>query len=228
MIYVGTSGFSYREWKGIFYPEKLSAKEYLNYYARHFTTTEINNTFYRSPQETTAKAWSEQVPDHFRFALKLNRKNTHQKRLKEVDEEMAWFLKGAAALGDKLGTILVQLPPYFRKDLASLSNFLQQNSGMVRLAVEFRHESWFCQDTFDLLEEHETSLVVVEADERPALRQITAPFVYLRLRKSGYKEEELQDWIGWIRSQQREVFAYFKHEEEAPGLAQRLQDALRA
>lgn len=226
MIYVGTSGFSYPEWKGIFYPEKLSAKGYLNYYARYFTTTEINNTFYRSPRETTARAWSEQVPDHFRFALKLNRKITHEKRLKEVEEGMTWFLKGAAALGDKLGTILVQLPPYFRKDLTLLHNFLEKHSEAARLAVEFRHESWFTQETLELLEEHGASLVIVEADERPALREVTAPFVYLRLRKSGYTDEELQDWVRWIRLQQREVFVYLKHEEQAPSLAQCLLRAL--
>lgn len=226
MIYVGTSGFSYSEWKGLFYPEKLSPKEYLNFYAEHFTTTEINNTFYRSPSESTAKKWCEQVPEGFRFALKLNRKITHKKRLREVEEEMAWFLKGAAAMGDKLGTILVQLPPYFRKDLGSLRDFLQQYKGTNQLAVEFRHQSWFSEDTLQLLAEHQASLAVVESDEGAALRRVTAPFVYMRLRKSSYPQEEIREWAGWIRSLQQDVFVYLKHEDQAPALARQLVDAL--
>lgn len=228
MIYVGTSGFSYSEWKGVFYPEKLLSKEYLNFYARHFTTTEINNTFYRSPSESVAKAWCEQVPDAFRFALKLNRKITHKKRLREVGEEMEWFLKGASAMGDKLGTILVQLPPYFRKDLGVLADFLQQYKGTLRLALEFRHDSWFGEDTLQLLSEHGASLALVEADERSAFRQATAPFVYMRLRKSGYTQDEIQDWADWIRSLRQDVFVYLKHEKQAPELARRLLDALHS
>ena len=125
MIYVGTSGLSYKEWKGVFYPDKLPAKDYLSFYSQHFSTTEINNTFYRSPSEGTSAKWAEQVPENFRFTLKLNRKITHNKRLKDVEDEMEWFLKGAAALGKKLGTLLVQLPPYFREDTEVLEHFLE-------------------------------------------------------------------------------------------------------
>ncbi|MDA2926409.1 DUF72 domain-containing protein [Acidobacteria bacterium AH-259-G07] len=222
MIYVGTSGFSYPEWKGIFYPEKLAAKHYLSFYAQHFSSTEINNTFYRSPSETTAGHWAEQVPKHFRFTLKLNQKITHKNRLGNVDDAMEWFLKGAAPLGDKLGTLLVQLPPYFREDKKVLEDFLQKYSKKAALAFEFRHPSWLTDNTFELLEAHAVALVVAESDERPALRTVTAPFVYVRLRKSEYSEDELQEWARWIASQKREAFVYLKHDTEAPRLAKQL------
>lgn len=222
-IYIGTSGFSYPEWKGIFYPDDLSSKEYLRFYARHFTTTEINNTFYRSPSESTASGWCESVSEDFRFALKLNQKITHKKRLRGVEEEMTWFLKGAHALGSRLGTVLVQLPPYFRKDTAVFSDFVEQYSGSARLAFEFRHDSWFSEDILELLRRHEASLAVVESDERKAVREITAPFVYVRLRKSAYGEQEMEQWSSWIRSLQGEIFVYLKHDQEAPALARQLQ-----
>ena len=111
MIYVGTSGFSYPEWKGIVYPEDLPDRQYLSFYGQHFSSAEINNTFYRFPSAKTTQTWSEQVPDDFRFTLKMNRKVTHRKRLTDVEEEMDWFFNGASSLGGKLGTVLVQLPP---------------------------------------------------------------------------------------------------------------------
>lgn len=226
MIYVGTSGFSYPEWKGIFYPAELSSKQYLSFYAERFTTTEINNTFYRSPSQNTTTTWAGQVPEHFRFALKLNQKITHKKRLKDVDEEMSWFLQGAGAMGEKLGVLLVQLPPYFRKDTGVLNDFLQSYSPKARLAVEFRHDSWFSDDVLRLLEEHHSSLAVVESEDRSALRQVTAPFVYVRLRKGAYAEDELSDWAKWLHSLKQEVFVYLKHDEQAPVLAQQLIEKL--
>ena len=227
MIWVGTSGFSYPEWKGVFYPEKLSAKEYLSFYAQHFSTTEINSTFYRFPSTKLVSGWLEQVPQSFRFSLKLNQKITHKKRLRDVDEEMTWFLEGGGSMGDKLGSILVQLPPYFRKNWDVLQNFLQHYSSKAPLAVEFRHPSWFCDEIFQLLKAMNTSLVMAETDESPAAREITGPLVYIRLRKSDYTDEELKAWVLWIKSQQKETFVYLKHEQSAPCLASRLSDALR-
>ena len=222
MIYVGTSGFSYKEWKGNFYPEKLPAKEYLAFYAESFSTTEINNTFYRIPSTSTVTGWAEQVPESFRFALKLSQRITHRKRLRNVDEEMEWFLTSAGALADKLACILVQLPPNFKKDMERLGDFVGKFSSRAPLAVEFRHPTWFSEDVFDLLSEHAVSLGVVEADESPATRRVTAPFVYMRLRKTEYTDKELQEWAGWVRAQSRDVFVYLKHDVDAPGLANRL------
>ena len=226
MIYVGTSGFSYKEWKGVFYPDKLPAKDYLSFYSQHFSTTEINNTFYRSPSEGTSTKWAEQVPENFRFTLKLNRKITHNKRLKDVADEMEWFLKGATALGEKLGTLLVQLPPYFREDRDVLEHFLEEYSETAPLALEFRHPSWFSDQTFQLLEAHGAALVVTESDEGSGVRTVTAPFLYIRLRKSQYSEEDLKKWAQWIRSQNKEAFTYLKHDTQAPRLVERLSEYL--
>ena len=222
MIYVGTSGFSYREWKGILYPEDLPSKDFLSFYSQHFATTEINNTFYRSPSEKTAIRWAQQVPDSFRFTLKLNQRITHKKRLGNVDEEMAWFLKGVAVMREKLGTLLVQLPPYFKEDLGRLEDFLEKYARNWALAFEFRHPSWFSDNTLQLLRKHGAALVLSETDKAPAVRSVTAPFLYIRLRKTAYSQEELRDWAGWICSQERDGFVYLKHDTQAPRLAKEL------
>src|SRR2546429_3775741 len=145
-ILVGTSGFSYEEWRGSFYPPELSSKKFLAYYAQHFPTTEINNTFYRIPTAKLTGGWYGEVPGSFLFTLKLSQKITHAKKLKDVDEEMEWFLAGAAGLKEKLGTFLVQLPPYFRKDFGLLEEFLSKFSSRARLAFEFRHRSWLADE----------------------------------------------------------------------------------
>ncbi|MGH9340980.1 MAG: DUF72 domain-containing protein [Acidobacteriota bacterium] len=226
MIYIGTSGFSYSEWKGFFYPEKLSPKEYLSYYARHFTTTEINYTFYRIPSEASVRDWASQVPDEFRFTLKLNQQITHKKRLRDVDDEMKRFLGSALGLDSRLAVILVQLPPYFRKDVSVLSSFLEAYSSQVRLAVEFRHDSWQCEEVLSTLRRHGAAQAIVETLEKPAVREITAPFVYMRLRKEDYTPDEMRNWAQWISSRPGDVFVYFKHEDRAPLLARQLQEEI--
>ena len=227
MVYIGTSGFSYAEWKGVFYPDKLPAKDYLNFYSQHLSTTEINNTFYRFPSEATTSGWAQKVPESFRFSVKLNRRITHKKLLREVDEEMGWFLKGTEALGPKLGCILVQLPPYARKSLSVLETFLQTYSQQHHLALEFRHASWFSQDTYDLLREHGVSLVLVETDEQDAVMEITGSFVYIRLRKADYSDSDLARWAEWLSLQERDVFLYMKHDDkQAPLLARQLVSAI--
>lgn len=225
-ILVGTSGFSYKEWKGTFYPEKLPSKNYLSFYAEHFKTTEINNSFYRIPNTKTIEGWYDQVPAEFSFTLKLNQKITHVKRLKNADEEMGWFLQSAAGLQEKLGTILVQLPPYARKDAEALSDFLSRYAKKARLAFEFRHASWFDDETYSLLKQHRSALAVVEAEEREAVRELTADFVYMRLRKGDYSKKELAAWAKWIRSMKVDVYCYLKHDEKAPVLAQQLLNEL--
>ncbi|MBI2911915.1 MAG: DUF72 domain-containing protein [Chloroflexi bacterium] len=221
-IVVGTSGFSYAEWRGIFYPTDLPPKGYLAYYAQHFPTTEINNTFYRIPSAKVTAGWYEQTPAQFSFTLKLSQRITHEKRLREVADEMGWFLSGASGLREKLGPILVQLPPNFRKDVGLLGDFLARYAAQRMLAFEFRHDSWFADDTFDLLRRHAAALGVVEADERAAQRAVTGTFVYMRLRKTHYEEGELRAWGEWMGQQTVDVYCYLKHDDLAPVLAKKL------
>jgi len=228
-ILVGTSGFSYTAWRGKFYPSDLSPKKFLSYYAQHFPTTEINNTFYRIPTSALVGNWYDEVPAAFQFTLKVSQAITHRKKLKAVESEMQRFLEGAAALKEKLATLLVQLPPFFRKDLVTLEDFLNKFSSQARLSFEFRHASWFCDDLYQLLRQHECALAVVEKEEGEGAespREVTGPFIYMRLRKGEYSDAELEDWAEWIRRQTVDVFCYLKHDDEAPLLAKRLLKAL--
>jgi uncharacterized protein YecE (DUF72 family) len=228
-ILVGTSGFAYKEWKGIFYPEDLSAKKYLSYYSEHFRTTEINNTFYRMPTAKLCEGWWAEVPENFSFTLKLSQRITHFKRLKNVDDEMSFFLDSAAGLGEKLGPILVQLPPNFRKDIGVLEEFLSKFALKGKLAFEFRHESWFDDEVYELLRKHRTTLGVVEKEEGEGPdtpREVTGSFVYVRLRKGDYSNDEMLEWARWICSQNVPAYCYLKHDERAPVLAKHLLDAL--
>jgi uncharacterized protein YecE (DUF72 family) len=228
-ILVGTSGFAYKEWKGTFYPEDLPTKKFLSYYADHFHTTEINNTFYRMPTAKLCEGWYAEVPDDFSFTLKLSQRITHFKRLKNVDDEMTFFLDSAAALKEKLGPILVQLPPNFKKATDVLEAFLMSFATKGKLAFEFRHESWFADDVYDLLRKYQTTLGVVEKedDEGPDTpREVTGSFVYMRLRKGDYTRDEMLDWAQWIRSQRVPVYCYLKHDDRAPVLANALLAAL--
>lgn len=223
---IGTSGFSYPEWKGSFYPKELPSKQYLPFYAERFRTTEINNSFYRIPTEKNLEDWYKAVPADFSFTLKLNQKITHQKRLKEAAEEMDRFLTVAASLKEKLGTILVQLPPYFKANVPVLSDFLDAYAGKARLAFEFRHDTWLVDEVYALLREHHCALGVVESEDRAAVKMVTADFVYMRLRKGDYNKKELSEWAEWIRDQTVDVYCYLKHDEKAPLLAQQLLDLL--
>lgn len=225
-ILIGTSGFAYKEWHGIFYPEKFSSKNYLSFYSRHFKTTEINNTFYRIPNTKTTEGWHAEVPADFEFTLKLSQKITHIKRLKDVDEEMGWFLTGASGLREKLGPILVQLPPNLKKDTGRFGDFLVKFAPGRKLAFEFRHDSWFSDDVYELLSAHKAAWGVVEGEEREAVREVTAPFVYMRLRKGEYDEQESKSWADWIRAQEVDVYCYLKHDEAAPTLARQLMTAV--
>jgi uncharacterized protein YecE (DUF72 family) len=228
-VLVGTSGFAYKEWKGSFYPNDLPAKRYLSYYAEHLHTTEINNTFYRMPTAKLCEGWYAEVPGDFSFTLQVSQRITHFKRLKNVDDEMNFFLESAAALKEKLGPILVQLPPNYKKDTEVLDAFLTTFATKGKLAFEFRHESWFTDDVYDLLRKHKTTLGVVEKEEGEgpdSPREVTGSFVYVRLRKGDYSKDEMLDWARWIRSQSVPVYCYLKHDERAPILANELIAAL--
>jgi uncharacterized protein YecE (DUF72 family) len=218
-LYVGTSGYSYKEWKGSFYPEKIPAKEMLRYYSERLSTVEINATFYRMPQPSMLENWKEQVPATFRFSLKAPQRITHFKRLKETEEETSYFLETASVLGDQLGVILFQLPPNLKKDLSLLETFLRQLPSTTRAAFEFRHPTWFDDDVLDLLRSQSRPLVVSDTDDMPTTHiDKTADWGYLRLRRVNYSEENLAEWVERIRAQNwRDTFLFFKHEDAGTG-----------
>ena len=219
-LYVGTSGYSYKEWKGSFYPEKIPAKEMLRYYSERLSTVEINATFYRMPQPSMLENWKEQVPGPFRFALKASQRITHFKRLKETDEETKYFLDTAAAvLAEQLGVVLFQLPPNMKKDLPRLETFLQLLPPTTPAAFEFRHPTWFDDDVLDLLRSQNRPLVVSDTDDLPTTHiDKTADWGYLRLRRVNYSEENLVEWAARIRNQNwKETFLFFKHEDAGTG-----------
>jgi uncharacterized protein YecE (DUF72 family) len=218
-LYVGTSGYSYKEWKGSFYPEKIPAKEMLRYYSERLSTVEINATFYRMPQPSMLENWKEQAPPTFRFSLKAPQRITHFKRLKETEEETRYFLETASVLGDQLGVILFQLPPNLKKDLSLLETFLRQLPSTTRAAFEFRHPTWFDDDVLDLLRSQSRPLVVSDTDDMPTTHiDKTADWGYLRLRRVNYSEENLAAWVERIRAQNwRDTFLFFKHEDAGTG-----------
>ena len=218
-LYVGTSGYSYKEWKGSFYPEKIPAKEMLRFYSERLSTVEINATFYRMPQTSMLENWKEQVPNSFRFVLKASQRITHFKRLKETDEETKYFLETASVLGEQLGVVLFQLPPNMKKDLPRLEMFLAQLPPTPRAAFEFRHPTWFDDDVLELLRSQNRALVVSDTDDLPATHiDKTADWGYLRLRRVNYAEENLTEWLQRIRAQGwSETFLFFKHEDEGTG-----------
>ena len=217
--YVGTSGYSYKEWKGSFYPEKLAAKDMLSYYASRLPAVEINNTFYRLPQRAMVESWKSQVPADFRFSLKASQRITHFKRLKDAKGETDYLLETASALEDGLGVVLFQLPPNMKKDFERLESFLTQLPVAVPAAFEFRHPTWFDDDVLDLLRGHNRPLCVSDTDDLPTNHiDRTANWGYLRLRRVQYSESDLDAWLDRIKAQQWEtVYVFFKHEDEATG-----------
>jgi uncharacterized protein YecE (DUF72 family) len=218
-FYVGTSGYSYKEWKGSFYPEKLPAKQMLPYYGKHFRTVEINYTFKRLPTASVLKTWTDAVPADFRFALKAPEWITHRKRLKDAGDMLANFLAVADQLKRQLGPLLFQLPPNFKKDTPRLQAFLEMLPTKRRAAFEFRHASWFDDEVFLLLRDHNVALCIADADddlEVPAVG--TADWGCLRLRRAQYDDAALKKWWKQIRKQDwRDAFVFFKHEDEAKG-----------
>ena len=217
-LYVGTSGFSYPKWKGHFYPEKLKNAEMLTYYGSQLPAVEINNTFYRLPKKEAMQAWAEQVPEHFRFSVKASRRITHFKRLKEAEEPLGFMLDSAAELKDRLGVVLFQLPPNFRRDDERLAAFLGALPKGTPTAFEFRHDSWLDDEVYALLREHNAALVVADTDDKPATLTPTADFGYLRLRGTEYDQKALKQWVKEVQATDwRHAFVFFKHEDEGAG-----------
>ncbi len=223
----GTSGFSYREWKGSFYPEDLPATGMLGYYASRLPAVEINNTFYRMPRAELLQSWAEQVPDGFSFALKASQQITHRKRLKEAEEAVGYFFQVATTLGDRLGPALFQLPPNLKKDLPRLSDFLAALPPASRSAFEFRHESWFDDEVFAALRSAGAALCWAEDEDLSTPRVATAGWGYLRLRRPDYTDADVVSWADRIREETwSDAYVFFKHEDEGTGprLAERMRE----
>ena len=219
-IWIGTSGYNYPEWKGSFYPEKLPSAKMLPYYAERFSTVEINYTFYRSPNETILDGWNKATPDQFKLTLKAPRRITHDRRLRDSGDLVRQFLETAATLGPKLGALLFQLPPNLKKDTALLDAFLDAFPPRVCAAFEFRHESWLDEEIYDRLRTRNLALCVADSERLSTPVMVTADYAYFRLRDEGYTPDDIARWGDVIRettSACREVFVYFKHEEEGKG-----------
>ena len=217
-LHAGTSGFSYKEWKGSFYPEKLKNDAMLPFYAERFDTVELNNTFYRLPNEGTLQQWAAQVPDGFRFSLKASRIITHIKRLKDVGEPVDYLFRVTQALGPARGPILFGLPPNMKMDLERLHGLLSLIPPGTRAAIEFRHESWHDDAVFAALREHDVALCIAQTDEDETPFVATADWGYLRLRREAYDTAELKQWKKRIGGQAwGEAFVYFKHEDAGVG-----------
>ncbi len=218
-VKVGTSGYSYKPWKGRFYPEKLPDAEMLAFYAKRFPTVEINNTFYRMPSASVLERWAGETPEGFTFALKAPQRITHQKRLGDVGSDVAYFLETSAALGAKRGPVLYQLPPFARKDLERLRAFVDLLPESPAAAFEFRHPSWFDDEVYALLREYGAALCQSDTDEEPVSALVkTADWGYLRLRRTAYTDADLAAWADRVRAQPwSETFVFLKHEDEAKG-----------
>jgi len=230
MVWIGTSGYNYPEWKGSFYPEDLPAAKMLPYYAARFPTVEINYTFYRMPSEKLVSGWAAQTPSPYKITLKAPRRITHDNRLKNSGDLVAGFCQVAATLGAKLGVLLFQLPPNLKKDLSLFDAFLGTLPPRVRAAFEFRNASWLDQEVFDRLRERNLALCIADSEKMSTPVRATADYSYFRLRDEGYTPADIERWAGTIAEHAGpgDAFVYFKHEEEGKGpeLARLLADRL--
>jgi uncharacterized protein YecE (DUF72 family) len=220
-IWIGTSGYNYREWKGSFYPEKLKPAEMLKFYGREFDAVEINYTFYRMPNARNIEGWMADTPEDFRFALKAPKRLTHERRLKDFGDTLSVFVRLASGLEGRLGPLLFQLPPNLKKDLPRLEAFLDEIPDTARAAFEFRHESWFDEDVFAALRARGAALCIADSEKISAPLVRTAAFTYFRLRDEGYQDADIARWTDRVRDASRagEVYVFFKHEESGKGPA---------
>jgi uncharacterized protein YecE (DUF72 family) len=225
-IVAGASGYSFREWKGSFYPQKMKPADMLAFYAERLPTVEINNTFYRMPEAPMLENWVRTTPEHFRFAIKAPRRITHLSQLKpeSAEEPLRSLYRTLGALGRKRGPVLFQLPPNLKKDLPRLADFLALLPEDHRAAFEFRDESWFTDAVFEALHAAGAALCISERedDAAPPLVETTS-WGYVRLRLERYSDEDLREWARWLEGTQwSEAYAYFMHEPTAPAYAKAL------
>jgi len=223
MIYhLGTSGWSYPEWVSLFYPEDLSSKDWLSFYSQHFSSVEINMTFYRFPKPDTLKSWLDKTPPNFTFTLKANRQITHLKKIRNVQHEVRYFYILANSLKEKLGCILFQLPPSIHFDLTLLQDFLASLSPDYKNVIEFRHESWYQEAVYDLLRSAKVTFCIVSSAKVPGTMIETADTAYVRFHgltgehRHNYTDDELKEWAEKIKMiQARECFIYFNNDYQA-------------
>jgi uncharacterized protein YecE (DUF72 family) len=233
-VHVGTSGYNYPEWRGHFYPEKIKPPQMFGFYAEHFHTVEINYTFYRMPTTKLTGAWRAQAPPGFRYALKSPKRITHELRLKpEAKDALGFFCEAARVLGPHLGPLLFQLPPNLKCDLARLDGFLPLVTRDVRVAFEFRHDSWLTDEVYARLREHGAALCIADFGDHATPMQVTARHGYFRLRDEGYEPADITRWAETIAARAGDwddAFVYFKHEEEGkgPAFAKQFVEALAA
>jgi len=219
--FVGTSGYNYPEWRGSFYPDKFPTSKMLAYYAERFDSVEVNYTFYRVPTPSLLEGWSKGTPDRFTFTLKAPRRITHDAKLRHCEELTRTFCQTAATLGHKLGVLLFQLPPTFKRDDAALTQFVELLPDGTRAAFEFRHPSWHDEAVFDVLRQRDIALCIADTEKMSTPLVATATYIYFRLRDEGYQPADIERWAETIRgtSGDRDAYVYFKHEEEGKGPA---------
>ena len=223
-VRVGTSGWHYDDWKGRFYPDDIPKSKWFEHYAEHFDTVEINNTFYHLPKQKTFENWYERAPDGFLYTVKANRYITHIKRLKDADEALNRFLQAAGILRERLGAILYQLPPSMHKDLKQLRAFLKLLPKRQIVVFEFRHESWYADETYELLNKFGAGFCVHDMPGTPSPRVVTGNIIYLRFHgttgryRGNYRAVALEKWVQWVEQNitgMRAVFAYFNNDYNA-------------
>ena len=217
-VWVGTSGYSHPEWRGTFYPADLPEEQMLRQYAARFPSVELNHTFYRLPSVRTLHAWAKETPAHFAFTLKAPRHITHELRLRDAAESVTEFCDTVQVLKAKLGAILFQVPPFQKKDLPRLEDFLHQLPPGFRMAMEFRNPSWFADEVLECLRRFGIALCVTDHDEHATPFEVTGGFVYLRLRRSAYSDEDLAHWVERLVRAGRDcttAYVYFKQDEPA-------------
>ena len=224
--YIGTSGYGYSHWKGIFYPEKLPYREFFSYYTEFFDTVELNNTFYHTPRESSIEKWYKSSPPHFIFSIKANKSITHIKRLKNAENSLKLFEGRIASLKEKIGVILFQLPPSFKKDIAVLKDFLAMLDLKWKYTFEFRHKSWFTDETYSLLKEKNVALCISDTPRYPYDETITANYTYIRLHghkvlyASNYSNEVLQKYAEKIKKwNEKGITAYVYFDNDYYGYA---------
>jgi len=218
-LYVGTSGYSYKEWKGGFYPETIPAKDMLAFYASRLHAVELNNTFYRMPQPSMVESWKAQVPENFRFSVKAPQVITHFRRLKDAGQQTRQLLNTVSALEERLGAVIFRLPEDMKKDLKRLETFLRELPADTPAVFDFRHPTWFEDDVYALLRSHNRVLCVSDIEELPeSYTHKTADWGYVRLRRVRYTKADLVKWTKRIKAQEwKDTYVFFKHEDEGTG-----------
>jgi uncharacterized protein YecE (DUF72 family) len=228
-LFAGASGYSFKEWKGSFYPGDMKPEGMLRFYSERLSTVEINNTFYQMPKAPVLESWAASTPQNFKFAIKAPRRITHLSRLEaeKAADSVAYLYKTLAVLGPKKGPVLFQLPPFLKKDVARLTAFLALLPEGHAAAFEFRNDTWFADEVYAALKAAGAALCLSEReDNAPPPLVETAPWGYVRLRLENYSDADLQRWAERLAATQwREVYAYFMHEPTAPAYAATLMRA---